>query len=394
MVGRMYLTLRWRGHEEGDEQAQCDDGPPTRPRRGAPGGGDCQSARPQGRPTPAGRRCRRSRSSWSRARLRSGSAAGVASRHRRRRCGAADARVRCPPRTRPGARSPRPAVQLLRRGPRAARLAADRPRPRPRRRWPRSSAIAPPTPSRDALLVTAVAVLGVAVAAPRRAGARALPPGRRAGAAHRAARTRWSSPRRARSSAPRRPQLDGIERSRRGARRLPGRRLPRLPRARAVAARAGPRGPAGRLVYDVEDDAAIERWNVPGTPFVVALGDGIAVAKGTVNTLEEIEGCSRSVGRGWRMRRPDPGRPRGAPRRRAGTRRSFLAPRRRRRARRHRRPRWSPPPSSRRRRSRSTSAATRSRPAPARTRPPAAHRPPRQAAADVATAGRSTTSAA
>ena len=45
-----------------------------------------------------------------------------------------------------------------------------------------------------------------------------------------------------------------------------------------------------RLVYDVEDEAAIERWDVPGTPFVVALGDGIAVAKGTVNTLEEIEG--------------------------------------------------------------------------------------------------------
>ena len=45
-----------------------------------------------------------------------------------------------------------------------------------------------------------------------------------------------------------------------------------------------------RLVYDVEDDEAIERWGVPGTPFVVALGDGIVVAKGTVNTLEEIEG--------------------------------------------------------------------------------------------------------
>ena len=40
----------------------------------------------------------------------------------------------------------------------------------------------------------------------------------------------------------------------------------------------------------MEEEAAIERWDVPGTPFVVALVDGIAVAKGTVNTLEEIEG--------------------------------------------------------------------------------------------------------
>jgi hypothetical protein len=44
------------------------------------------------------------------------------------------------------------------------------------------------------------------------------------------------------------------------------------------------------LVYDVEDSAALERWEVPGTPFVVAVIDGRVAAKGTVNTLEEIEG--------------------------------------------------------------------------------------------------------
>jgi hypothetical protein len=45
-----------------------------------------------------------------------------------------------------------------------------------------------------------------------------------------------------------------------------------------------------RLVYDVEDDDALARWEVPGTPFVVVVADGRVVAKGTVNTLEEIEG--------------------------------------------------------------------------------------------------------
>jgi hypothetical protein len=44
------------------------------------------------------------------------------------------------------------------------------------------------------------------------------------------------------------------------------------------------------LVYDVEDEDAILAWEVPGTPFVVAVIDGRVVAKGTVNTLEEIEG--------------------------------------------------------------------------------------------------------
>ena len=49
-------------------------------------------------------------------------------------------------------------------------------------------------------------------------------------------------------------------------------------------------GMSVHLVYDVEDEDAILRWEVPGTPFVVAVTDGRVVAKGTVNTLEEIEG--------------------------------------------------------------------------------------------------------
>jgi hypothetical protein len=39
---------------------------------------------------------------------------------------------------------------------------------------------------------------------------------------------------------------------------------------------------------ELEEDA-FARWNVPGTPFVVHLVDGIVAAKGTVNTLEELE---------------------------------------------------------------------------------------------------------
>ena len=150
-------------------------------------------------------------------------------------------------------------------------------------------AIAPPTPSRDALLVTAIAVLAVTVAGLavlvlalyRQVGVLAL----------------RIAPRHALELAEEGPELgaeapglDGIERS--------GEELVAFlgagcrvchdlePSLRALSRE----GLAMRLVYDVEDDAAIERWNVPGTPFMVALGDGIAVAKGTVNTLEEVEG--------------------------------------------------------------------------------------------------------
>jgi Methylamine utilisation protein MauE len=44
-----------------------------------------------------------------------------------------------------------------------------------------------------------------------------------------------------------------------------------------------------RIVWDVDDPAALERWGVPGTPFAVHLVDGIVAAKGLANTLEELE---------------------------------------------------------------------------------------------------------
>ncbi len=150
-------------------------------------------------------------------------------------------------------------------------------------------AVAPPTPSRDAMLVTAIIVLTVAVAALavlvlalyRQVGVLAL----RIAPRH-ALELAEEGPELGVDA----PQLDDILRT--------GEELVAFlgagcrvchdlePSLRALAREGLP----VRLVYDVEDDAAIERWGVPGTPFVVALGDGVVVAKGTVNTLEEIEG--------------------------------------------------------------------------------------------------------
>ena len=44
-----------------------------------------------------------------------------------------------------------------------------------------------------------------------------------------------------------------------------------------------------RVVEEELEEDAFARWNVPGTPFVVHLVDGAVAAKGTVNTLEELE---------------------------------------------------------------------------------------------------------
>lgn len=49
-------------------------------------------------------------------------------------------------------------------------------------------------------------------------------------------------------------------------------------------------GLAVRVVEEQEQEDAFERWNVPGTPFAVHVVDGLVVAKGTVNTLEELDG--------------------------------------------------------------------------------------------------------
>ena len=43
----------------------------------------------------------------------------------------------------------------------------------------------------------------------------------------------------------------------------------------------------------VAEEAApetFENWNVPGTPFVALVIDGVVRAKGVVNTLEQIDG--------------------------------------------------------------------------------------------------------
>ena len=45
-----------------------------------------------------------------------------------------------------------------------------------------------------------------------------------------------------------------------------------------------------RVVDEEREEDAFARWNVPGTPFAVHLVDGQVAAKGTVNTLEEVDG--------------------------------------------------------------------------------------------------------
>ena len=49
-------------------------------------------------------------------------------------------------------------------------------------------------------------------------------------------------------------------------------------------------GLAVRVVEEESEPDAFKRWNVPGTPFVVHVVDGLVAAKGTVNTLEEVDG--------------------------------------------------------------------------------------------------------
>jgi methylamine utilization protein MauE/thioredoxin family protein len=43
------------------------------------------------------------------------------------------------------------------------------------------------------------------------------------------------------------------------------------------------------VVYEDDEPDAFERWRVPGTPFAVHVVGGIVVAKGAVNTLEQLE---------------------------------------------------------------------------------------------------------
>jgi hypothetical protein len=85
------------------------------------------------------------------------------------------------------------------------------------------------------------------------------------------------------------PQLGGL--AERGPQLVvffsPGCRLCRqlAPAVRALAAE----GLAIRVVYESDEPAVFERWRIPGTPFVVHVIDGTVAAKGTVNTLEQLE---------------------------------------------------------------------------------------------------------
>jgi uncharacterized membrane protein YphA (DoxX/SURF4 family) len=65
----------------------------------------------------------------------------------------------------------------------------------------------------------------------------------------------------------------------------------RLCRAIAPGIRAFEReGMPVRTVYEHEEPSAFERWRVPGTPFLVHVVDGFVAAKGTVNSLEQLDG--------------------------------------------------------------------------------------------------------
>jgi NADH:ubiquinone oxidoreductase subunit K len=64
----------------------------------------------------------------------------------------------------------------------------------------------------------------------------------------------------------------------------------RLCRQLAPGVRAlGREGLAVHVVYESEQPQTFERWAVPGTPFAAHIVEGTVVAKGTVNTLEQLE---------------------------------------------------------------------------------------------------------
>jgi uncharacterized membrane protein YphA (DoxX/SURF4 family) len=72
----------------------------------------------------------------------------------------------------------------------------------------------------------------------------------------------------------------------------------RLCRSLAPGVRALAReGLPVHVVYEEEAPDTFEHWRVPGTPFAVHLVDGIVAAKGTVNTLEQLDGLL-ATGRG------------------------------------------------------------------------------------------------
>ena len=85
------------------------------------------------------------------------------------------------------------------------------------------------------------------------------------------------------------PQLDGL--ARRGAELAVFFSADcRLCRSLAPGVRALAReGLPVHVVYEEEAPEVFEGWRVPGTPFAVHVVDGIVAAKGTVNSLEQLD---------------------------------------------------------------------------------------------------------
>jgi len=144
-------------------------------------------------------------------------------------------------------------------------------------------------PSRDALVVVALAVLGLAVLA---LGALVLALYRQVGVL-----AMRLGPEVALELADEGPALGDVAPALDGLNRV-GEELVaffspdcRLCRAIAPGVRAFEReGMPVRTVYENEEASAFERWSVPGTPFLVHVVDGFVAAKGTVNSLEQLDG--------------------------------------------------------------------------------------------------------
>ena len=84
-----------------------------------------------------------------------------------------------------------------------------------------------------------------------------------------------------------------------GARRLVVFVSPNCPICRQLPPAVPAAANAGGLEPQVLRDPALEEaWSVPGTPYVLVLDElGVVRAKGTVNTLEQLEGLIDAAGR-------------------------------------------------------------------------------------------------
>ena len=158
------------------------------------------------------------------------------------------------------------------------------------------AALHPPTPSRDTVVVIALAVLTLAVVA---LGGLVLALYRQVGVL-----TLRLGPGVALEVAEEGPPVGEEAPELEGLARL-GSELAvffssdcRLCRSLAPSVRALAReGLPVQVVYEEEAPETFARWRVPGTPFAVHVVDGKVAAKGTVNTLEQLDGLL-AAGRG------------------------------------------------------------------------------------------------